>query len=313
MKIHSLCIAKNEADIIAQTLLKALNWSDYIYIVDNDSSDRTWDIILELSQKHPQIIPCKQDSRAYFDSMRGEMFNHFRDRSEPGDWWCKLDADEFYIDDPRVFLGHIPIQYQAVWAASFQYYFTDEDLKQYQRNPSAFADDVPVEKKCRFYRNDWSENRFFRYDPKIVWDTKDKVRSWPYFGAIYPERIRLKHFQYRSPQQIKQRLATRLEAAARDRSSQAFIHETQLVSDSEASYNSLASSCALAAMEELWKKRIEKADELIFDRLDGRYEIREDLMPSVPKSYFPPLENRIRNLKRYVNSTTINRLMSLAK
>ncbi len=309
MKIHSICLAKNEADIIAQTLSKAVEWCDYIYVVDNNSSDPTWEIVQDLASTHPQIIPHKRDARAFFDSMRGEVFNDFRHLTQPGDWWCKLDADEFYIDNPRTFLSDIPIQYQAVWAASFQYYFTDKDLARYEQDPTAFADDIPVEKKCRYYRNDWSENRFFRYDKKIVWDTQDKVRSWPFFGAVYPKRIRLKHFQYRSPQQIKQRLATRFEAALSGCSPSLFSHERQLFSDqADSQTQSLESS-----LDSLWEKRIVKASELSFDLLDNRYLMREDLMPPIPKSYFPSVENKVRYLKKYVNRTTLSKIPLLGR
>ncbi len=292
MKIHGICFAKNEADIIAQTLSRAAAWCDYIYVVDNNSCDRTWEIVLELAQQHAQIIPFRQEYRPFYDGMRGEVFHAFRDRAQPGDWWCRIDADEFYIDNPRVFLSNVPSQYQAVWAASFQYYFTDKDLALYERHPEAFADDVPAEKKCRYYRNDWSENRFFRYDRKMVWDSKNKSRSWPYFGAVYPKRIRLKHFQYRSPQQIQARLLTRFETWSANRTIPIFFHEAQLAAGKE---------------NNLWRKRVVKASDLTFDHLDNQYIMRDDLMPPVPRAYFPRIVNRFRYLKKHINKTTLNK------
>ena len=309
MKIHSICIAKNEADIITQTLTKASEWCDYIYVVDNGSDDSTWEKILKLSEKYPQIIPHKQDSRTFYNGMRGEVFDDFRSNSKSGDWWCRLDADEFYIDDPRTFLSEVPNQYQAVWAASFQYYFTDRDLECYERNPIAFSDEVPVEERCRYYLNDWSENRFFRYDRKLVWDKK---RGWPYFGAIYPKRIRLKHYQYRSPQQIQQRALARLQARARGSSS--FLHEAQALSSNEEAKSfssSLTTEPTASITDNIWKKRIAKASELNFDYQNNVYLMREDLMPPVPKTYFPHIENRLRYLKKYINKTTLNKFRFL--
>ncbi|WP_072013840.1 glycosyltransferase family 2 protein [Myxosarcina sp. GI1] len=303
MKIHSICIAKNEADIIAQTLNKAIKWCDYIYVVDNGSSDDTWKKILNLSQKYKQIIPYKQDDRTFYDGMRSEVFYNFRSNSQNGDWWCRLDADEFYIDDPRTFLSEIPNQYQAVWAASFQYYFTDKDLECYERSPSSFSNSVPVEQKCRYYLNNWSENRFFKYDLKLVWD---KDRGWPYFGAIYPKRIRLKHYQYRSPQQIQQRSLIRLQAG--------FVHEAQILSTCKKSPNSLspfATKLLPSYIKDIWKKRIVKASELNFDYHNDVYLMREDLMPPLPKTYFPHIENKFRYLKKYINKTTLNKFRFL--
>ena len=44
MKIYSLLVVKNEADIIAHTLTDAARWSDKIIILDNGSTDGTWDM-----------------------------------------------------------------------------------------------------------------------------------------------------------------------------------------------------------------------------------------------------------------------------
>jgi hypothetical protein len=33
--------------------------------------------------------------------MRLELLNQYRASASDGDWWCILDADEIYIDDPR--------------------------------------------------------------------------------------------------------------------------------------------------------------------------------------------------------------------
>lgn len=305
MKIHSICLAKNEADIIAQTLIEATKWSDYIYVVDNGSDDGTWQIILDCAGKNSQIIAHKQDKRTYYDGMRAEIFHEFRKNSNPGDWWCRLDADEIYIDDPRLFLSDVEKPYQAVWAASFQYYFTNKDLERYEQNAEHFSNDVPVEEKCRYYLNNWSENRFFKYDQRIVWDTK---RGWPYFGAICPSRIRMKHYQYRSPQQIQQRLAARLEARAKGWTG--FSHEAHAVSSSKGSGSFSESNGELSVInkKDLWKHRIVDAAELDFDSFDGSYVTREELMPPVPRSFFPSIENRTRYLKRYINRSTLNRL-----
>ena len=48
MKIHSICMVKNEADIIEQTIKAAAKWSDFIYIFDNGSTDGSWEKVLEL-------------------------------------------------------------------------------------------------------------------------------------------------------------------------------------------------------------------------------------------------------------------------
>src|SRR6185436_20343992 len=208
MAIHSICLAKNEADIIERTLLEAARWSDFIYVYDNGSTDGTWEKVTALAATSPRIIPFRRDTAPFNDNLRRIPFAHFRHRSESGDWWCRLDADEIYIDSPREFLAGVPPEYDTVWSASFQYCFTDEDSERYRADPDLYADEVPVELKCRYYSATWSEIRFFKYHPGLRWHTG----GFPYpLLKSFEKRIRLKHYQYRSPQQIEQRLVTRRE------------------------------------------------------------------------------------------------------
>lgn len=305
MKIHSICIVKNEGDVIEQNLIAALQWSDFIYVFDNGSTDGTWEKVLAMAQQFQQIVCYKQEACWFHYGLRCEVFNHYRSRSQDNDWWCRLDADEFYIDNPRTFLSQVPHQYQWVWGTSLEYYFTDRDLERYEENPDLYGDDVPVEKKLRYYLNDWSEARFFRYDSRLIWDLH---RPWPYLGAAYPERIRLKHFQYRSPQQIQSRLNTRLKIANAGGS---FRHEARWV-NSRLSTNRTTSRTSNAASsqsttlaidtsldEDFWKVRVMDSVGLNYDAGDGNYIVQEEGMKPLP-SNFPRLRNWLRPLKMVV-------------
>ena len=48
MKIFAISIVKNEADVIEQNLKEAELWADKIFILDNGSTDGTWEIIQSL-------------------------------------------------------------------------------------------------------------------------------------------------------------------------------------------------------------------------------------------------------------------------
>ncbi|HEU4626226.1 MAG TPA: glycosyltransferase family 2 protein [Steroidobacteraceae bacterium] len=273
MTIHSICLVKNEGDIIERTLAEAARWSDYIYVYDNGSTDHTWDKVRALAEHEPCIVPFRSERVPFNDNLRRLPFAHYRYRCQIGDWWCRLDADEMYIDSPRDFLARVPPDYDTVWSASFQFYFTDEDLARYERDPALYADDVPIELKCRYYRNNWSEIRFFRYHPRLQWHTG----GFPYpLLKSYPRRIRLKHYPYRSPQQIERRLATRWDAVRRGM----FRHETV--------ESFAAASVALPdrrdyrsrRMPESWMSRVAPASSLKRD--DGReYVIDERAMPRI--------------------------------
>src|SRR5262245_26838884 len=128
MRIFGLCLVKNEADIMRLSLEENLRWCDRIFVFDNGSSDTTWDITCEVATHHSRVVPFKQDPKPFDDALRAEIFNQYRHEAEAGDWWCRLDADEFYIDDPRIFLARVSPSHHVVWGAWLQYFVTDQDL-----------------------------------------------------------------------------------------------------------------------------------------------------------------------------------------
>lgn len=257
MRIHGLCVLKNESDIIEQMLRASAQWCDAIYILDNGSTDGTWEIVRELAHELQSIVLYKQDPQPFTDDMRGEIFRHYEARAALGDWWCILDADEFYIDDPREFLRGVPKDYNAVWHQSYNYLFTDKDLADYKQNPGLYDDHVPIEQRSRYYMvNDYSEMRFFRHSKAL------KQVSYQIY-PVYPRRIRLKHFMYRSPDQIRKRLQTRREPMERGE----FLHEKRA--------NWVAGEPALPGpaqpweLPRSWEERVVPASECHFDSHDG--------------------------------------------
>jgi hypothetical protein len=95
--------------------------------MDNGSADGTWEICKSLADEI--VVPWKQDFRPYHNGLRADVFNEFRNESSEGDWWnFKLDADEFYYDDPKSFLASVPKKYSLVAKKSLDYILTEEDV-----------------------------------------------------------------------------------------------------------------------------------------------------------------------------------------
>jgi hypothetical protein len=285
MKIHALCIVKNEADVLQEALISAVHWCDHIYVFDNGSDDGTWEMVKALAQRHLQIVPYKQDDVLFSSALRADIFNAFRANAGPQDWWCRLDADEFYIDDPRIFLGKVPDRFQTVWSASLNYYFTDRDAISYREDPVKFLA-TPLQERLRYYRNNWGELRFFRHSDKIIWTRTEDCGGFPgvmFTAPAYPVRIWLKHYQYRSPDQIERRLRTRRPAME---ASTGFLHEVTpnwraaiaTKRDAPLAFENARPEFAGAC----WEERVVSAASLDYDAFDRRYIVNENIMPEFP-------------------------------
>jgi glycosyltransferase involved in cell wall biosynthesis len=209
MKLHGIMVTKNEADVIDYTLRSAAQWADRVYVLDTGSTDDTWARVQEQARRFPAIVPFKSENLSFNDWRRGEVFNAFRHEAGPDSWWCRLDSDEIYLDDPRAFLAAVPRRHHVVWSAHFQYYFTREDLARCPPTPQE-RPTIDETNRPRYYLNNASEPRFFRHRAGLQWTQG----AWPrHLGVVHPRRIRVRHFQYRSPQQIQLRLNTRHLAA----------------------------------------------------------------------------------------------------
>ncbi len=219
-KIYSLLVVKNEVDVIVASLKDACRWSDKIIVIDNGSTDGTWEKIQELALSIPQIIPWLRYEGAFHIGLRAKAFYAFRQEMTSNDWWnVRLDADEFYPGDVRAFLAQVPSRYRTIKKESTDYILTHEDIAQntfsgdFEQDKSIFSHKLPV---CR------KERRFMRHSAALVW-----CNRWRYphpWGRVYEHCIPVDHYQYRSPQQMAKRYATRQQAKSDKCGS--FSHET---------------------------------------------------------------------------------------
>lgn len=205
-KIYSLLVVKNEADIIRASLLDAVRWSDKVIVLDNGSSDGTWEIVQKLSLEEPRIVAFEQYFGPFHIGLRARLFRAFRREMKQGDWWCvRLDADEFYPGDVRAFLSNIPRRFRTVKKSSTDFLLSKTDLPLLTGN---FEIDRP-----RFHhqlKEHRAERRFMRHSPLLVW-----LSSWRYphpWGRVAPQQIPVDHYQYRSQEQMQIRWETRQKA-----------------------------------------------------------------------------------------------------
>lgn len=113
------------------------------------------------------------------------------------DWWCILDADEIYYEDPKRFLQRVPERFGRVCTNTIEFIgLTDNKLP---LQPESYSHYIPL---------DWSESRFFRNTRSLRWcNYKDNGPSG--VGATYHRRIKVLHFPFRTKSQIKKRMEIR--------------------------------------------------------------------------------------------------------
>lgn len=211
MKIFGICLVKNEADIIGYTLQKHCEWADKVFVYDNGSTDDTWDIINKLAKNNTKIVPFKQEAKPFRDSLRAEVFNEYKHLASDGDWWCvRCDSDEFYIDSPKTFLKTISKFQHVVSSIHYEYRLTMEDAETLQFNKPIGQ---IIDQLKYYHAKQTSEIRFIKHRTRLEWPETNF--GYPkHKGILSPKKIRIKHFQYRTPEQIEKRILVRKQASA---------------------------------------------------------------------------------------------------
>lgn len=210
-RLYGLMIAKNEADIIGQSLEYALNHCEKVIVMDNMSTDGTWELVQSLAEKHPgRIVAHCRITQKFHDCLRAIGYNAFHHELGAQDWWLRLDADEFMNSDPRPVLDKANQEgADFVRANQMEFALTDLDVAAIERG----EDDRtrPIEERRRHYRVTWREFRFFRNDPAIHWDV-ELNKQFPQNlskGRICSEAVFNRHYAHRDVDQLKARIAVR--------------------------------------------------------------------------------------------------------
>ena len=207
-RLYGICLVKNEDDIIAQSLTFATRFCDRIYVIDNGSTDDTWAIVNDLGRGNSDIVPFEQTREPYGDWLRARVFNEMHRQFSEEDWWMILDADEFFVGDPRAAIEVAVRQRADVVAAwQIQFYFTERDLEAWTRGEDRRESEIFSRR--RYYQINWQEPRLFRNRQARPWDIHASIKlpDGPHRMSSY--RPFNRHYQFRDPAQMEKRLALR--------------------------------------------------------------------------------------------------------
>ena len=206
MRFHAILFVRDEEDIIAECLQHNSKWCDHIYVFDTGSTDHTWEIVNECAHELPQVKPVRKEPIWFNDALRAMVFEEFRHESDDGDWWIRLDADEFYHVSPREFVQELAPHESAIFHAYYNFVLTVEEaegLSDYSRLMAERQQSIQQRRRYYIKSFEYSEPRFFRYRKSMQWNPNT---FGPYnAGFVARKRIPIRHYKDRDPLQMELR------------------------------------------------------------------------------------------------------------
>jgi glycosyltransferase involved in cell wall biosynthesis len=211
MKFHALLPVRDEADIIGQCLEHALRWADAIYVFDTGSVDNTWEIVQDFASCDKRIVPIRKEP-VYFSEtrLRSYMFHVARRNIHNGDWFLRVDADEFHHIAPPEFVKNCMRKHET--AAYHQYYdfrLLQSEVDAWNAGEETLKDRQRlIEDRRRHYTvSEYSEPRLCRYRETMQWPV---TVSFPFnAGYVARERLPIRHYPYRDLVQLERRCRLR--------------------------------------------------------------------------------------------------------
>lgn len=202
---------RDEADIIGQCLQHLLAWADAIYVFDTGSVDETWDVVRDFAEKEKRVIPLKKDA-VYFSEtlLRGWLFHQARQKMRDGDWFLRVDADEFHHIPPPEFVKTRMRRHETI--AHHQYYdfrLTESEVIAWELGKEGLANRRrSIEDRRRWFTpSRYSEPRLCRYRDTMQWPP---TVSFPFnAGFVARARLPIRHYPHRDPVQLARRCKLR--------------------------------------------------------------------------------------------------------
>jgi glycosyltransferase involved in cell wall biosynthesis len=211
MRFHALLPVRDESDIIGQCLAHLLHWADAIYVFDTGSEDETWEIVQDFAAKDHRVRALRKDAVFFSETrLRGWMFHQARQHIRDGDWFLRVDADEFHHVPPPEFVKLRMSKHETI--AYHQYYnfcLLESEAANWEAGRETVADRArPIHERCRWYKPSvYSEPRLCRYRSTMQWPP---TVSFPFnAGFVARERLPIRHYPHRDPLQLERRCRLR--------------------------------------------------------------------------------------------------------
>jgi hypothetical protein len=188
-----------------------VSWADAVYVFDSGSFDETWELVQRFAAQDERVIPMMKADVFFSEKrLRGWMFHHARQWMQDGDWFLRVDADEFHHIPPPEFVRTRMKKHETV--AYHQYYdfrLTASEVTAWEECRERLSDRTcPIEERRRWFTvNPHTEPRLCRYRESMQWP---ETASFPYnAGYLATERLPIRHYPHRDPFQLERRCRLR--------------------------------------------------------------------------------------------------------
>lgn len=212
MNLHALCVVKNEADVIEESVRWAAGFCDRVWVWDLGSSDGTYELLQRLTLRGVHVN--QRAELSYSKTVRAELLATIRPELPVGSWLYVLDADEFLAADPRPLLQAATAKgAHLVRAWHCNFYPTPADLECIATLGLEAWEALPLFERLRHFRPEWMERRFVRLTEEFIWEGRDGRSKMRLQGGGKPRPFGraalVRHYRYRGPTQVTKRYETR--------------------------------------------------------------------------------------------------------
>jgi len=228
IKIATLVVFKNEADILPYWLKCMEKHVDYFLFRDNESTDGSAEIV----KAHPKTVYCDVAKGLFKTSMKDKLFAAAQNSLSDNDWICGGAADLVPDFNVRAEIGEVDSKGYTCAKVYFPtFFFTKEMYARYQADEEYRRSiDNFDPRNYEFYYN--TSN----YYENIIKNTKDPLGRRVRFTRpkqeppvipnrnVVATRLCWAHYRFRSPRQMKERFEIRNKVYKATRHNKSFRH-----------------------------------------------------------------------------------------
>lgn len=212
MSVAALMLVKDEEDIIRATLDNLSYHVDHVYVLDNMSTDSTWDILLEYQREAGEdFLTLDSDLEIGYWQAKKTTRLARRAMADGHSWVLPCDADECWYVSADIsrpiarFLEGLAPDVHIIWAELYNHLPSDKDDPE-ERNP--------------FKRIGWRQKErgplgkvACRSHPSLHIEAGNHMAR--YQGtALRGAGLTVRHFSWRSPEQYVRKIRNGYEAYA---------------------------------------------------------------------------------------------------